>query len=363
MKKIIASTLLCGSMLFAASNYNYEVTPMIGGGIPEGNLDLENQTNYGISLGRNLEHNHVFDQVELGILKSKKDDYTNSAENTSIMRYFINGIKEYEVTDKTSFYALVGLGYEDFSNNKFENDDDGFGNYGVGLKYKLSEMIALKADVRHLITFDGDNTFLYNLGLGISFGEKAKPAVIEKEPEVMPVVVPVILDDDKDGVINSNDICPQTPMGIKVKANGCEVDSDNDGIVDSADKCPNTPAGVIVDNTGCAAKVDLHINFDFDSSKIKNHYASDIDEFATFLKKFPNVKARIEAHTDSQGAADYNKELSQKRADAAVKALTDLDINKNRLEAIGFGEDKPTATNDTTEGRASNRRVEATIKK
>ena len=75
------------------------------------------------------------------------------------------------------------------------------------------------------------------------------------------------------------------------------------------------------------------------------------------------MKAKIEAHTDSKGSAKYNEALSQKRAEAAVKALTDLDINKDRLEAVGYGETKPKATNDTEEGRAANRRVEATIKK
>lgn len=369
MKKIIASTLICGSMLFAASDYNYEITPMIGGGLPEGNLDLEHQKNYGISLGRNLSESNPLDQVEFGILRSLKDEYTNSSEKTSIMRYFINGVKEFEISDRSSIYALIGVGFEDFSNTKFGNDDDHFGNYGVGYKYKFTDRISLKTDLRHLITFSSNNTLLYNIGVGIAFGEKAKPEVMQKEPEVVqmtekpkPMAV-VIMDDDKDGVVNNQDICPQTPMGAKVKPNGCEIDSDKDGIVDSTDMCPNTPEGVIVDNTGCALKVDLHINFDFDSSNVQNHYASDIDEFAAFMKKYPNVKARIEAHTDSKGAAIYNEKLSQRRADAALKALTDLDINKDRLEAIGFGETKPVATNKTDEGRAKNRRVEATIKK
>ena len=371
MKKTIISTLLCSSILFAAnSDYNYEITPMIGASTSEGNLDLKNQKNYGISIGRNLD-DHLFDQVELGILRSNNTDYENSSEKTKITRFFANVIKEYEFSDKTSFYSLAGLGYENYSNNLFNNDDDGFANYGLGVKYKLSDTVALKADIRHLITFEGNNNLLYTMGLGIAFGPKAKPHVKQKEePKMMEekvkpqmVVQEVVMDGDKDGVLDKNDICPQTPMGVKVNTKGCELDSDMDGIVDSADQCPNTPKDVIVDNSGCAVMVNLHINFDFDSSTINNAYESKIEKFAAFMKKFPNLNAKIEAHTDSKGSLKYNEKLSQRRANAAVKALSDLNIDPSRLEAVGQGESKPIASNKTDEGRAKNRRVEAVLKK
>ncbi len=373
MKKIIASTLMCGSLLFAAnSDYKYEITPMIGGVKPEGNLDLKNQKNFGISIAQNLDEEHPFDQIELGILNTTNTDYSNSNQNTKITRYFANMIKDYVVNDKTSLYALMGLGYEKFSQERFENDSDGFGNYGIGLKYKLSENIHLKTDLRHLITFEGNNNLLYTLGLGISFGPKAKPTMMEKEPMVEKVELkkepmkkkePVILDDDNDGIINSLDKCPGTPAGAKVNQKGCELDDDQDGVVNSLDKCPNTMKGALVDSTGCAVSVDLQINFDSDSSTIKNTYNNKIEKFANFLKKYPSVKAKIEAHTDATGSHKYNEKLSQRRANSAVKALVDLQIDASRLEAIGYGELKPIQSNKTKEGRASNRRVEAIIKK
>jgi outer membrane protein OmpA-like peptidoglycan-associated protein len=58
-------------------------------------------------------------------------------------------------------------------------------------------------------------------------------------------------DSDGDGVIDANDRCPDTPPGVRVDANGCPVDSDGDGVADSVDKCPNTPAGEPVDASGC----------------------------------------------------------------------------------------------------------------
>jgi len=419
MKKLLTVLLLCTSLLFAAnSNYNYEITPMIGGVNPEGNLDLDDQQLYGVSIGRYLEDDSIFDQIEIGILGTTSTDYILGSDDTYITRFFTNLINEYEMNETASLYSLVGLGYEAFSKEKYENEDGGFANYGLGLKFKLSESVSLKTDVRHLINFEGDNNLLYTLGLGISFGEKAKPvAVVKEKMKEKPVILDddkdgVInskdkcpttprgakvnqygceLDDDKDGVVNSKDKCPTTPMGAKVNQHGCELDDDKDGVVNSKDKCPTTPSGAkvnqhgceldddkdgvvnsidkcpdtiygaTIDNHGCAVTVDLHINFDTDSSIIKNTYENKIEEFANFLKKYPSVKAKIEAHTDSTGSQKYNEKLSQRRANSAVKALVDLQIDANRLEAIGYGELKPIQSNQTKEGRASNRRVEAII--
>ncbi len=399
MKKLLTALLLCTSLLFAAnSNYNYEITPIIGGLNPEGNLDLDDQQLYGVSIGRYLDDDSIFDQLEIGILGTTSTDYTLGNEDTYVTRFFTNLINEYEMNETASLYSLVGLGYEAFSKEKYENEDGGFVNYGLGLKFKLSESVSLKTDVRHLINFEGDNNLLYTLGLGISFGEKAKavPVIKEVKKEKMKEVIkedPIILDDDKDGVINSKDKCPTTPrgtkvnqhgceldddkdgvlnskdkcpttpMGEKVNQHGCELDDDNDGVVNSIDKCPDTIQGAIIDKHGCAVTVNLHINFDTDSSIIKNTYENKIEEFANFLKKYPSVKAKIEAHTDSTGSQKYNEKLSQRRANSAVKALVDLQIDANRLEAIGYGELKPIQSNKTKEGRASNRRVEAIIKK
>jgi OOP family OmpA-OmpF porin len=341
MKKIIATSLLCTSILLASnSDYNYEITPLIGAVKPEGNLDLKNQKIYGFSVGKNLSDDSVFDQLELGILSSRSNKYEIGNEDTKITRFFTNIIKEYGINDKMSFYALAGLGYERFSKERFENENDGFGNYGIGLKYKLNENVSLKADIRHLITFDRDNNLLYTLGLGIGFGEKAKPSAPQKEP-----------------------IMTKKPMMIEKPIKKVILDNDKDGILNNIDKCPNTKKDVIVDNNGCVVALDLHINFDSNSADIKNIYANRINRFAALLKKYPSLKVTINAHTDSTASKKYNYELSKKRANATVNALIKLNINASRLEATGFGELKPIASNKTEEGKAKNRRVEAIIKR
>ncbi len=359
MKKILLSTALCASIAFAAnSDYKYEITPMLGGTYTEGNLELDrNYYNGGLSLGFNLD-DFMFDQVELGVLRSLEDVGYRHTKNldTGITRFFTNFVKDFPLSDSTSLYGLIGMGVEVFDKELFDNKDGLFGNYGVGVKYKISEAIALKADVRHLIETDhGDNNLLYTLGLAIPFGEKAAPVATAVEP----------MDSDNDGVIDSLDQCPNSAPGAVVDSKGCEQDkdSDGDGIVDRLDQCPSTPAGDIVDEKGCSLKVNLNINFDFNSAVINNSYDSRIKKFADFMNAFPSVKAQIDAHTDSKGSEEYNLKLSKKRAASTVKALESYGVDSSRLEATGYGETRPLATNDTEEGRAENRRVEGSIKR
>ena len=80
-------------------------------------------------------------------------------------------------------------------------------------------------------------------------------------------------------------------------------------------------------------------------------------------KSNPKLKIVIEGHTDSVGAADYNLKLSDERANAVRQALVDRGVESGRMEAIGYGESKPIASNKSRPGRASNRRVEFNIVK
>lgn len=360
MRKIIATSLICSSLLFAAnSEYKYEITPMIGGAYTEGNLDLErNYANAGLSLGFNLDDS-MFNQVELGFLRTLGDvDYDNSTANTSITRVFTNFIKEYDLGDKSSLYALVGAGVEVFGDELFNNEDGLFGNYGVGYKYKLDNDMAIKADIRHLVEVDnGDNNVIYTVGLAIPFGKKAAPAPMPVKEEPKP------LDSDNDGVIDANDKCPNSKPGVQVDANGCELDSDNDGVVNSLDKCPNSMSDAVVDNNGCTVAVDLKINFDTNSSLIQDQYKQRIKEFADYLNSNPKLKATIEGHTDSIGTEKYNQWLSERRADSTVKALESYDVDSSKIKAVGLGEAQPISSNKTKEGRAENRRIQAIISK
>jgi outer membrane protein OmpA-like peptidoglycan-associated protein len=80
-----------------------------------------------------------------------------------------------------------------------------------------------------------------------------------------------------------------------------------------------------------------------------------------YLQSSPNVRVRIEGHTDSRGTTAYNQNLSQTRADAVKAAIASAGIDAGRIDALGFGESRPVATNRTTAGQQANRRVEITL--
>jgi OOP family OmpA-OmpF porin len=177
------------------------------------------------------------------------------------------------------------------------------------------------------------------------------------------------LDSDNDGVTDDKDLCPASPAGVAVDANGCVLDSDNDGVADYQDNCLATAAGRAVDAQGCkfvltsSEELTLKINFASNSNDITQDNYAEIEKVANFLRKYGEVNTVIEGHTDSRGADAYNANLSKGRAEAVMIVLIErFGIEADRVSALGYGEARPIASNDTTAGRLENRRVVAVMK-
>lgn len=156
--------------------------------------------------------------------------------------------------------------------------------------------------------------------------------------------------------------CPsygEVPAGVAVDAEGCPLDSDNDGVPDYRDQCPNTPAGVEVNALGCPDSVVLQdVNFEFDSAQLTAGAQQVLNGVAERLANNPDVRVSIEGHTDSRGSDEYNKNLSQRRAESVATYLAQRGVTASNMRAVGFGEERPVASNETDAGRAENRRVE-----
>ena len=123
-----------------------------------------------------------------------------------------------------------------------------------------------------------------------------------------------------------------------------------------------------MDDTGCVGEtetvetMELSVQFPLDSAVIDDSYDREIRQVADFMEENPETVAEIAGHTDSQGAADYNRDLSQRRAEAVANRLISVHgVSEDRVYATGYGESEPVASNDTAAGRADNRRVEARI--
>ncbi len=102
-------------------------------------------------------------------------------------------------------------------------------------------------------------------------------------------------------------------------------------------------------------------NFDFDKSTLRPEAVTKLEHAVQVLADYPTVKLSIEGHTDSVGSDSYNQGLSERRAHAVMDYLTSHGVDASRLTATGYGEGKPTASNDTEEGRAQNRRVDLVV--
>jgi outer membrane protein OmpA-like peptidoglycan-associated protein len=99
------------------------------------------------------------------------------------------------------------------------------------------------------------------------------------------------------------------------------------------------------------------IYFDLDSDAIRPESTPTLDEILETLDSHPELKLAIEGHTDSTGEADYNQELSERRAQSVVQYLVSHGVDAERLQAVGRGESDAVADNETPEGRQQNRRV------
>jgi outer membrane protein OmpA-like peptidoglycan-associated protein len=103
------------------------------------------------------------------------------------------------------------------------------------------------------------------------------------------------------------------------------------------------------------------LHFGFASTSLTAQSVENIDEVAAVLQADPSASIRVESHTDNIGTPEANQALSEARSQAVKTMLIDRNIDGSRIEAVGMGQDQPIATNDTTAGRAENRRTEIVV--
>jgi OOP family OmpA-OmpF porin len=291
-------------------------------------------------------------------------------------------------------YLSIGAGQTDFGDDKIgyqslgSDHDETRVNVGAGFRYNVSDTLSLRTELREFHGV-GEDTFDTQALLGISLAfhrtvsdsaptprqptDTDNDGVPDNRDQCPGTPAGVSVDNsgcerdaDGDGVADSRDQCPATPAGASVNNRGCELDTDKDGVVNSKDQCPGTTAGATVDETGCEGvtetvkTVKLNVNFPTDSSVIGDRFDSEIQQVADFMRENLENSVEIAGHSDSRGAADYNRALSQRRADAVAARLTGpLGVSADLVNAVGYGETEPVADNDTAAGRAENRRVEA----
>ncbi|MFZ3143913.1 OmpA family protein [Psychrobacter glacincola] len=318
----------------------------------------ENGLYTGAALGIELTPSTQF-QVEYGVSNTdavnRAGTVTNDAEQEMISGNFLIGTEEFTGYTDSALkpYVLVGAGQskievENAAGNFVTGSKDTIGNLGLGAMYRINNALSLRGEARAIHNFD--NNWWEGMalaGLEVVLGGHLAPAVA-----VPPMQEPMV----------------DTPPIVVIES---DLDSDGDGVPDSIDACPGTPMNVVVDERGCPVPVDitdelkmeLRVFFDNDKSAIKTQYKPEIAKVAEKMREYPNSTARVEGHASKTGpSARYNQRLSEARAVAVKSMLTnEFGIAPNRLSTVGYGYDQPIADNNTEEGRAMNRRVYAII--
>ncbi|TRO81209.1 outer membrane beta-barrel domain-containing protein [Trichloromonas acetexigens] len=308
--KLLVGLLAVGLTAGAASAENragaLTISPMYGGYLFEGdqNFEDDNTPTFGLGLGYNLTKSFSLEAAVNYIDDFEGRNNQGQATEVEGLLYRLEGLYHFMPENALVPYIAVGAGNIAL-NPEVGRLDDTFGaNYGVGVKYYVSEHVAFRVDARHFIAFDQgldegnhtNNNLLYTAGMHFQIGgESAAPA-----PR----------DSDGDGVTDDLDKCPDTPKGVVVDADGCPVDSDGDGVPDYLDKCPDTPKGVAVDANGCPAVGD-----------------ADGDGVADDLDKCPDTPKGVvvdadgcPVDSDGDGVPDYLDKCPDTPRGAAVDA-------------------------------------------
>lgn len=261
---------------------------------------------------------------------------------------------------------------------------------GLGVKFRLSE--GLNLDVGATMNYvDADNFDGYALrgndkytygyaGLEYAFGKGKQlqffsPTAATYDEAVAAKNAANALKSDLDAQRAEN-------AKLRSEMNDLLRDSDGDGVADKLDKCPGTPAGTVVDGSGCPLKTPApqvterviiteadrkivadainNLEFDFGKSTIRAKSYPTLNRVAALLIE-KNFSLKLAGHTDNVGSDASNLKLSKDRAESVKAYLVSQGANASRIEATGYGESQPIATNSTNAGRQKNRRVEFTL--
>ncbi len=304
---------------------SFSVSPFVGGYWFEGNQYLEHRPVYGLRLGYDFTKNWgaegVFDYIDT--------KYKATDTNTNVYNYRVEGLYHFLPGGKLVPFLAAGAGgmtinYRDNTENKTRATFD----YGAGLKYFLTDWLALRGDVRHVLALGSVyNNLEYTAGLTFYFGGSKPAPAARYEPISEPAQFPIV---------KSEPIVEPTPMPMakevveeKVVIMASEPEVQEQVMVAAVE-----PKIIIL------AFEDVH--FDFDKSTLKPEAQTILKRNVQLLKENPKAQIRIAGYTSASGTEEYNQKLSERRADAVRAYLVNEGvITRDRLSTIGYGETRP----------------------
>jgi outer membrane protein OmpA-like peptidoglycan-associated protein len=185
-------------------------------------------------------------------------------------------------------------------------------------------------------------------------------------------------DNDEDGILDEVDECPDEPEDVDGFADedGCpDLDNDQDGFQDVVDECPNDAEVVngVDDHDGCPDEgviefvddrivLEERVLFETDRARVRSAGRVMLRAVMHLWRQHPEwTRVQIQGHADVRGEAEYNRQLSDRRARAVRRVLIDVGASDEQLEAVGLGSSQPRDRRRTQEAYQRNRRVEFVV--
>ncbi|MFD2603027.1 OmpA family protein [Flavobacterium suzhouense] len=352
-----------------------------------------------VDLGTRYMFNNKFGlKLDFGYNKFENNDETPEFEST-YLRGDIQGVvnlgRVLNFEDWTSCIGLLmhagGGVYQLKADNGFDGEDWGANLIGgFTAQLKLSDHVVLTGDVTGIANgfqnwnFDGMSQtsttvdgLILNGTLGLTFylggHEKHADWVTDVKTDELAAleerigsVETMMNDSDKDGVPDYLDVEPNSTAGVAVDTKGRAVDLNNNGVPDELEsyienktKTNTTTTGT--DLQGLINGGYVNAYFDFNKDMPNAQSTAGINFLIKYLKENPSAKADVIGYADEIGNSDYNKQLSQRRAENVKKILVDSGIDGSRLNIIANGEDS-SVNKDNKQARQVVRRVTFIIK-
>ena len=362
---------------------------------------------------------HLDLMVNLDFANLKYPFYTSSkigiAKKNEMYTAFDASLNYKLLTDENKLvpYLSAGLGVASINNAYYT----AYAPVGLGIQIKAKQ----GSFINILSTYRAEASALTKMHYNHSISYSLPLKLREKKPVMLPPA-PVVADIDDDGVVGSNDDCPNASGLVKyrgcpvpdtdsdgindendkcptaegaIKYKGCPIpdtdkdgindeadkcpdvsglsryegcpipDTDKDGVNDEQDKCPNIPG--IMGNNGCADlqplvnQITSKLKFESGKVKLSQKGYQGLDSLVVLMQNNTNITLVISGHTDNTGTLKINEKLSLQRAMVASNYLIKKGVDKKRVIQKGFADTRPTSDNKTLKGRALNRRVDIEV--
>jgi outer membrane protein OmpA-like peptidoglycan-associated protein/opacity protein-like surface antigen len=274
--------------------------------------------------------------------------------------------------DQVRILLEFGFTHVTLDANSSDDSTGGF-HIGTGLSAFVTDNLELRGDIKIIKTqnenlTDGMGTVSlnYHFGRTSAIAEESEPVLGSSaepaEESLPPIQYREPIEAEEAPVVEEAPVAEEAPAAPEAPVVAEEAPAVAPAPVVEEPAPVVAPAPQPAPAAAVAVPTSVHtlVNFDSNSLDVNGKYGQQLDQISSEIINTKS-KAVVEGHTDNQGSPTYNKVLSADRAIVVKRELKKRGVSGDDLSIVGYGEERPVATNETPEGRAQNRRVEVKV--